>query len=324
MSTSYHIAIAGTTAHTVMCAEALRQDRRFSIPWVLTPHPKPVGRKQIVTKNPLHQWAEVHNIPVSLVDKKINQEIKSQITTLSSRTPDFLLVVDFGYIVPDWLLAFPTIAPLNIHPSELPKYRGSSPGQFVLLYGEKQSAVTLMKMDAGLDTGPLISQLKFTVSDDWTATEYYQHAFELITKQLPQFIAEFANRERPLQAQPETSPTPIARRLNKEDGFVEWDLIQTLVSSAGTSSTLNQHIGNTSTLLQEIFATTNSWLATIQQAVRGLSPWPGVWTLVPTSKGDKRMKILEIQTLGNSVQLKTVQLEGLQPTSFEQIKNQIL
>ena len=114
---AYSVWIAGTTTRTVSCALALLKDPRFEIHLIITPTPKPVGREQQITPNPLHQFATEHQLPVELVQRKIDQQLQEKLQ--AHARPDFLLVVDFGYIVPQWLLDLPIIAPLNVHPSTL-------------------------------------------------------------------------------------------------------------------------------------------------------------------------------------------------------------
>ena len=315
------IAIAGSTNHTLQCAKALFEDKHFQIAWVLTPSPREIGRKKVLTKNPMHVWAEENEIPTILVEKKIDEKIKAQIQQLNQSTNqplNYLLVVDFGYLIPKWLLEFPQIMPVNIHPSALPKYRGSSPGQFTLLFGEKESAVSVIKMNEELDEGDLIYQEKFNVPNTMTLPEYYSMAFDLIAKQLPQLLVDLTRDKINLQTQPIKSPTPIARRLTKEDGFIEWGILNSKLNNRATDQQ------TTNRLLQSVYEQNKNWFTTLNNAIRAFSPWPGVWTIVPTNKGDKRMKVLEIKKDGEKIELKKAQLEGLSPTSFEEIKKTIV
>ncbi len=303
----YSVIVAGSTHRTTQCAAALLVDGRFKLTLIITPEPKPVGRAQTITKNPLHQFADEHKIPIMLINKKVDQEIKNKIdsycTTINSK-PDFLLVVDFGYLVPAWLLQLPQIAPLNIHPSALPKWRGSSPGQFVLLNGETKSAVTLMVMNNQLDQGPIIYQKSFSVGPNWTQTEYYQHSFDLVCPELPQKMIDLAKNKIKPVSQPLLSPTPIAKRLTKEDSFVDWTVL---------TQVMNHHSDFDSNKIQEL-----------ERATRAYSPWPGLWTLVPTAKGLKRMKILKSHVEQNRLFLDLVQIEGLQPTPWNEVKNMVM
>lgn len=314
------VGIAGSTERTTICAEALRSDNRFTIPWILTPTPKILGRKKELTNNPLHSWATNTSTKTILLDKKIDDDIKNQLS--NSETVDFLLVVDFGYLVPSWLLQLPLTAPLNVHPSLLPRWRGSSPGQFVLLYGEKESAVTVMIMNEALDEGPIIAQLPFTVSNSWTQKEYYQHSFALIKERLADLITDFANNKT-ATPQPSDSPTPIARRLSREDGFIEWQTLQSLISSNDTSAS-SLHLNS---LLTEAASVHKTRYELVEHACRALSPWPGLWTVVTTDKGKTRMKLLschvELSTQPKLI-LEEVQLEGKQTTAWASTKHSIL
>lgn len=327
----YQIAIAGSTHYTVQMAQALANDSRFELAFTLSPEPKTIGRQQILTKNPLHQWSLEQNLAHLLVEKKIDDNLHQKIQNLNKKI-DFLLVVDFGYLVPQWLLDLAQIAPLNIHPSLLPKWRGSSPGQFALLMqnlmenGQK-SAITLMVMNAGLDQGPIISQLPFTIDSAWTQTEYYQTAFNLIAAQLGDLISSFAEGKIKAQAQPLESPTFIARRLNKEDSFITWQDLQLLMdikdekikAQNNHSALLYDLLGNL-----EICPTRLAQIKLVTNASRAFDPWPILWTLVQTSKGEKRMKILESQSQGEQLLLTKVQIEGKNPCSFNECKNSIL
>lgn len=283
-----------------MCAKALAGDPRFQITGVITPSPKPIGRKQIVTKNPMHQWAEVNQIPVTLVEKKLTPN-------LQPLTSDFLLVVDFGYIVPQWLLDIPTIAPINVHPSDLPKYRGSSPGQFVLAFGEKESTVTIMVMDAKLDHGPIITKIPFEVDASWTAPEYYEYAFSHTAHKLPDVFSGFAD-DRHATPQPDESPTPTARMLTRDDGYIPYQTLQRLISNDKWQMT-NDNLIEIPFLSAYKLPTTSYQLFCLW---RGLTPWPGLWTVL----GEKRMKLLSFHMDGDKLFLDQVQIEGEKPKKY--------
>jgi methionyl-tRNA formyltransferase len=314
------IGIAGSTSHTVQCVEALVESGKFSISWILTPPPKPIGRKQVLTKNALHLFAEQNEIPVIFVEKKIDQETEDQIKKFEH--PAFLLVVDFGYLLPSWLLEWPKIAPLNIHPSALPQWRGSSPGQFVLLHGNHTSAVTLMLMDKGMDTGPILWQEPFSVEPNWTQTEYYHFSFDLMGKILSQKIVDFAEGKIQPQSQPAESPTEVARRLTKDDGFVRWKVI---AAAIGLSQTPSSDEKPTSTLLTSVFEHVGSWPKVIVQGTKALTPWPGVWTIISTPKGQKRLNIIEasLDPQRQILKLDRVKIEGQETAYWNQVKNQV-
>ncbi len=294
------ILVAGSTQNTRLCAESLKADPNFEIIGILTPSPKPIGRKQTITANPLHEFATEHHISVVTIDKKIDLSVREK---LGGFTPDILLVVDFGYIVPKWLLELPIIAPVNIHPSDLPRYRGSSPGQFVLLFGESESAVTLIKMDEKLDHGPIITKLYFEVDPHWTAKEYYAHAFGLVGLELPKLLTEFCSSPTTITPQPDESPTPTAHMLSRDNGFIPLNTLKEILNNDKVSTQVTFLADNKlETEPSQLF---NMW--------RGLTPWPGIWTKVSKDGKETRIKLLEL-SYDKKLKVEKIQVEGKLPS----------
>jgi len=313
---NYNIAIAGSTNYTASCFKALSNDPRFNISWILTPPPKPVGRKKTITSTPLDIEAKKHNTKTFFVDKKIDQKLKEKINSYSANNQiDFLLVVDFGYFIPTWLLNLPTLAPINIHPSKLPSWRGSSPAQFNILFNNKESAVTMIIMNNKLDQGSIISQQNFKVKNDWTQKEYYDHAFNLVTKNLGNTILIYQQAEQ----QPLESPTFTARTLNKNDSFIEWKVLKEIISNKTSKA-----VQLSSALLTKALEHNQSLAITLERASKAFNPWPSLWTIVPTKKGDRRMKLINLEIINDKLVIDVVQLEGKQTTKYNEIKNIIL
>ena len=323
----YSIAIAGTTHRTAQCAQALLESPLFDVSWVLTPVAKPIGRKQIVTPNQMEEFATKNNISTVFVKTKITSEIKTQLQELSK--PDFLLVVDFGYIIPDWLLEIPKICPLNIHPSQLPKWRGSSPGQFSILFNDQESAVTLMIMNKKLDQGPVIHQDLFKIDKNWNSEDYYKHAFNLMCENLDNKIADFAEkytksetREHSFDLQPNDSPTITARTIKKDQTFVPFELVLLALSGLEPNNLQLKNL-KLSNLLLTALEENNSLAVTLERATKAFTPWPNLWTIINTKQGEKRMKLLKTSISNNKLELETVQIEGKNPTNWDDIKNYI-
>lgn len=338
----YRLALAGSTEYTADLAKILATDDRFTIIWVMSPTTKSVGRKPDLIDNPLHLWAVKHTVPSIRVANKIDQKVKQEIESLNSDI-DILLVVDFGYFVPEWLVELSKVAPLNLHPSKLPEWRGSSPGQAVLLSGAQTSAITLMQIDKQLDHGPIIFQQSFDVSPTWTQVEYYQTAFASISTEIGNLIEQFILGKLVPTTQPDTSPTPIARELTKADSYLPWQLVLELMSATSQTSKMETLDSQLPPFLADIWEYLNvqsnssdssrdtatpsvsDFIAFIARAARALSPWPQLWTRVPTTKGERRLKILSIDpTITDRLVLKQVQLEGQQPALWNQIKNSVL
>lgn len=298
----YSVVIAGSTDRSRICASSIFADDRFQVAGVITPTPKAIGRKQIVQPNPLHIFAIAHEKPLVIVEDKIDESLRDLMMRVFEK-PDILLVVDFGFIIPEWMLSWPTIGPVNIHPSELPKYRGSSPGQYSLLFGEKDSAVTVMVMDEKMDHGPLIAQLPFSIEPNWKAPEYYENAFEIARENLTPILVDFIEKKSIPVPQPEISPTPTAKQLKREHGFIPLATLKAAINDQITDISsfdvpfLSRYSLTTSR--QSLF---NMW--------RGFYPWPGLWTKVNRKGQEKRLKLLELEINEEKLVVTKVQLEG--------------
>ncbi len=321
MDQPYLVAVAGSTSRTVLCAQSLLQDKRFELGWLMTSQPKIRGKQKVPTPTPLHQFAEKQQLTSILVNNKIDDSIKNQIT--AQPKPDFLLIVDFGYLVPKWLLKYTRIYPLNIHPSDLPRWRGSSPAQFAILYGEKNSAISLMVPNEKLDQGDLITKLPFEVLPTWNQGDYYDFAFALIQNKLPDLLDLLAQGQLSPIPQPDQSPTMTARQLNRADGFVNWQVLSQIINGQRVKCA---ELGpeQMSSLLVTARAAHSSCAAMLEHACRALYPWPGLWTKIPTPHAELRMKILSChldQDVPLQLVLDDVQIEGKNPARWAECKN---
>ncbi len=337
---AYSLIIAGSTTHTCLIAKSVLADQRFEIKLIVTPAPKPIGRKQEITKNPLQLFAEENKIPTVLVEKKLDQNCRSAVTSqLGSeiQSADFLLVVDFGYYVPKWLLQQARIQPLNIHPSALPAWRGSSPGQFVLLSGAKESAISLITVAAAMDQGNVWLQPTFSVDPNWNSASYYFEAFTLIAPLIPETLYKIAQNTQIASPQPAISPTIMARRLDKKDSFVPWSVLRATQTKTAewieqATTDLTKYLQQTQNeaaatepqtpILAELLSqqSPTDWPIQLERACRAFSPWPKLWTLAPTPKGEQRLIILELRLENSQVTLPQLQLEGKTPASWAQLK----
>lgn len=139
---------------------------------VLTQPDRPVGRNQTLQAPPVKQTALAQGIPVLQPDKiKTNAELRAQLEAIA---PDAILVVAYGRIIPQWMLDLPRYGNINLHGSLLPKYRGAAPIQWAVANGETVTGVTTMRLDAGLDTGPMLLAQAVPVGEEETAADVYE------------------------------------------------------------------------------------------------------------------------------------------------------
>ncbi len=238
----------GTHTFAATILQGLIDSGMFDIQLVITQPDRPVGRKQELQKSPVKLLAEKHGLKIA--------------QPASLKTFDFTdfmdlgIVAQYGLIIPQRVLDLPKMGIINVHTSLLPKYRGASPIQTALMNGETQTGVTIMKMDAGLDTGPIILQKTLDIAQNDTYTTLDQKMAEIAISGLLEAIPQYISGA--LQPVPQdNSKATFTKQLTREDGRVDWQKTA-----------------------QETY---NRW--------RGLTPWPGVWT---DELGDKRMKLLKI------------------------------
>ncbi len=184
---------------------------------VITAPDKPVGRKQILTPPPVKTIAQKYNILIEQPKKIKNLKLK-----IKNLKPDLGIVAAYGHIIPQEILTIPKYGFLNVHPSLLPKYRGSSPIQFTILNGEKKSGVTIILMDEKIDHGKIISNFQFQISNKKiTYPELLKELAKLGVKLLLETIPKWARGE--IKPKPQNEAKAIYTKiLTKEDGKIDW------------------------------------------------------------------------------------------------------
>lgn len=182
---------------------------------------RPAGRGQEPRDPPVARWAKEHGVqlaqPESIGDETFLKD-------LAERKPDLVVVVAFGQIFPEELLELPKLGCINVHASLLPKYRGASPIQGVLMNGEKKTGITIMRMEETLDTGPIIDQAETEIRHWETAEELTPRlakvGAELLTSVVERWHAGKKIKERK-QREESASYSP---QISKSDGKVNWAL----------------------------------------------------------------------------------------------------
>lgn len=328
------IAFAGSSRYSLLILKEIFNSD-WQIAYVLVPAPRTKGRKKILTESAVALFCRENKIKFFYVDKKIN-EVKEKIKNIKL---DLFLVMDFGFFLPNWLINLPKHKTLNIHPSLLPNWRGSSPGQFVLLFGQKESAISLMRVNEKMDQGDIIKQLKFKIEQNYNQANYYNLAFSLIKKELIPLLDDYIHNRFSLIKQPQYSPTPLARMLKKQDSYLDCAILKKIIFKKSVQfneelyqKTMEQLIDKfSSKSIQEpllFFLLNNSpkkiHAKIIWQAYKAFYQWPGVWTKVETNRGLKIMKIVDLQLVENAILLKKVKIEGKNEANFNEIKNQII
>jgi methionyl-tRNA formyltransferase len=166
LAPSLHLVFCGTPRFAVPTLEKL-VEAGFRIGLVVTQPDRPRGRGMELSASPVKQRALQLALPVTQPEKiKQNEEFREQLRILS---PDAIIVVGYGRIIPQWMLDLPRLGNLNLHASLLPKYRGAAPIQWAIARGEEMTGVTTMRIDAGLDTGDILLQKEVAIEPNDTA-----------------------------------------------------------------------------------------------------------------------------------------------------------
>ena len=165
-------------------------DVGYDICGVFTRADKPVGRKQVLTAPPVKQLAQKYDIPVyqpaTLRDGKAEEIIREL-------APDLCVVVAYGRLLPPEILSIPRYGCINLHVSLLPKYRGSAPVQWAVLNGDRQTGVSIMYLDEGLDTGDVLKVAPVEIGENETSGELFEKVTAVGAKTLVEAIREIEN-----------------------------------------------------------------------------------------------------------------------------------
>ena len=211
------IGFFGTPEYSVITLEEIKR-AGFTISIIVTMPDKPKGRKMILTSSPVKLWAIENNIPVLQPESLKTQEFENQ---LKSFNCDVFVVIAYGKIIPENILNIPKKKSLNIHGSLLPKYRGSCPIESAILNDDKETGVTIIRMDSEMDHGPIIANSKVII-ESWPpiakdlGNAIVKMGSELLISILPDWIN--GNIREIEQNHSEASYT---KKIDKNDGLID-------------------------------------------------------------------------------------------------------
>ena len=229
----------GTPDFAVAPLAALAENG-YEVEAVITQPDKPKGRGKTMMPTPVKEEALKHGIPVLQPVKVRDPEFVEELKNLA---PDIIIVAAFGQIIPKSILDMPRFGCINIHASLLPKYRGAAPIQQAVIDGEKESGVTTMQMDAGLDTGDMLLKTVVPLDEKETGGSLFDKLSKAGADLLLETLDALENGTVTPQKQGE-SPTAYAKMLTKDMGAIDW----------------------------------NRPAKELERLIRGLNPWPSAYT----------------------------------------------
>lgn len=212
------VVFMGTPDFSVGTLQAIL-DAGHEIVGVVTQPDKPKGRGKSVQMTPVKELAVQHELPVYQPIKVRDPEFVEVLKTLE---PEVIVVVAFGQIIPKSILDIPRYGCINVHASLLPKYRGAAPIQWAVLNGEKESGVTIMYMDTGLDTGDMLSKVIVPLEQEETAGSLFEKLSTAGAKALVDILPQLESGSVQPEKQPQESPNDYARMISKADGKLDF------------------------------------------------------------------------------------------------------
>jgi methionyl-tRNA formyltransferase len=281
----------GTPDFSVGALQALHKAGHDMVAVYCQP-PKPAGRGQQIRKSPVHLAAEELGIPVHTPKTLRDLEVQKEFASLKA---DIAVVVAYGLILPKSVLTAPKFGCVNIHASLLPRWRGAAPIQRAMLAADQETGVTIMQMEEGLDTGPMLLVEKCPITATTTAGSLHDELSRMGSKLIVKALEGMSAGTLKAETQP-TNGVTYATKLTKEDGRIDW----------------------------------TKPAAEIERQIRSLQPWPGCFFMLE----DAAIKVLEAEVVKDildvpgtligddftvacgewALRLKTVQRAGKNPT----------
>lgn len=236
------VVFMGTPDFAVGTLEALLE-AGHEVVAVVTQPDKPKGRGKTLMPTPVKEAALARMIPV-LQPKKVREP--EFVETLRKIGPDVIVVAAFGQIISKEILEMPRYGCINVHASLLPAYRGAAPIQWAVINGDKESGVTIMRMNEGLDTGDIIDKVVVPLDENETGGSLFDKLSAAGAKLCAEVLEKLENGTAVFEKQPELSTTDYAAMIDKKMGKINWERPA----------------------------------KEIEQLIRGLNPWPSAYTFM--------------------------------------------
>jgi methionyl-tRNA formyltransferase len=217
MTRPLRIVYAGTPEFAVAALTALAASVHEVLA-VYTQPDRPAGRGRVLTASPVKLCALAQAIAV---EQPLNFRDAAAIEQLRAYAPDVMVVAAYGLILPQALLDIPRYGCINIHASLLPRWRGAAPIQRAILAGDADTGITIMRMEAGLDTGPMLKMQGFALTPEDTAASVHDRLAALGATLLLEVLNDLPTALLQAQVQPEVGVT-YAKKLSKEEAQLDW------------------------------------------------------------------------------------------------------
>ena len=292
----------GSDQYSAIVLSALLEHQKTGKPenlLVITDRPKPKDRDQVVEPNPVEKLAKAHNLKVFYYPtnsdemNKFISHLESLSSLLESSNFPLGLCASFDHLIPKEIIVKFAGNLYNLHPSLLPQYRNVSPVQYAIALGDKETGITLFRISPTIDDGVIIAQVSEPILPTDTTPTLTSRLFSLGAQLFIEAINNnFTFPPSTIYHLPSTSLV-FTKRLTRDSGFVEWPVLHKLLKNEPVSPSDTKNELLNLRLQKESIAHSNlESRIYLLDLMRALNPWPTVWSLVPTKKGDLRISVL--------------------------------
>ena len=213
------VAFCGSGHFAELCLKKISSE--IKIEWVITNAPKPAGRGMELHPTAVQLLAEESGIECKTTARLSADE--ELINWITAEAIDVIIVVDFGHIVKEPILSHPEIGCINIHPSRLPQFRGAAPLQRAIMSGLDKTAVTVFRLNEGMDSGPVLCAEEVEIKHDETYEQLLEKTAEVGSEILLHYIKDIP-AENWIFTEQEQNGVSLAPKINKAEGHIEWSM----------------------------------------------------------------------------------------------------
>ncbi|MDO4323435.1 MAG: methionyl-tRNA formyltransferase [Lachnospiraceae bacterium] len=308
-----NVVFMGTPDFAVGTLQALIDSEKYQVQAVFSQPDKPKGRGKAMQMPPVKELAVSAGIPVY---QPVKIREPQWIDKLKELQPDVIVVVAFGQIIPKAILELPKYGCINVHASLLPLYRGAAPIQWAVINGDKESGVTTMRMDAGLDTGDMILKETVRLDEKETGGSLFDKLSDVGAQLLIRTLDAIDSGTAVYEKQPAESPTRYASMLTKKDGEIDWTKdargIECLIRGLNPwPSAYTRYRGKTLKIwAADVEAAADNSLDTESSAVPPVSAEAGAPGTAPGTAAEVTKHSLKIRTGNGLLSIRELQPEG--------------
>ena len=303
------LAFFGTSDRSLAILENLHNN--FSLVLCVTKSDTKVGRNRELRETAVKKWAREQGIKYVEIRSLRDYDLRTVLENLLKYKPDYGVVADFSYIIPEDIIKFFAGKLINIHFSLLPKYRGASPVQFAILNGDETTGVTYQLISKRMDAGDILSQIGYKMNQTETSGELYETLFHVAADKLPDVIlGHYSGSIKPMPQNEDNATYTFSRThphntfIFKEDGLINW----------------------------------KNDPKSIDQKIRAFNPWPIAWTYLKDIQeagcltrgkiklrehidGELTVKIYSAHLEKDKLSIDELQVEGKKIMSWKEFEN---